>query len=56
MRCRILIPLRVILGRSTEPPGRFLKQNDKIKLWEDVGDKKASEKMSQPRRRREDLL
>ena len=33
--------------RALDPPGRFLKQNDKTKLWEDVGDKKAREKTSQ---------
>ncbi|KAL7541590.1 hypothetical protein ACHAXR_011658 [Thalassiosira sp. AJA248-18] len=33
--------------RSLDPPGRFLKQDDRTKLWNDVGDKKAREKTSQ---------
>ena len=33
--------------RSMDPPGRFLKQDDKTKLWSDVGDRKAREKTSQ---------
>ena len=33
--------------RNMDPPGRFLKQNDVTKLWDDVGDKKAREKTSQ---------
>lgn len=33
--------------RGQDPPGRFLKQNDITKLWDDVGDKKAREKTSQ---------
>ena len=33
--------------RAQIPPGRFLKQNDKTKKWDDVGDKKAREKTSQ---------
>ena len=33
--------------RALDPPGRFLKQNDATKHWDDVGDKKASEKTSQ---------
>lgn len=33
--------------RSMDPPGRFLKQNEKTKLWSDVGDRKAREKTSQ---------
>ncbi|KAL7526483.1 hypothetical protein ACHAWF_001788, partial [Thalassiosira exigua] len=33
--------------RELDPPGRFLKQDDKTKLWSDVGDKKAREKTSQ---------
>eukprot|EP00574_Skeletonema_japonicum_P011523 CAMPEP_0201719106 /NCGR_PEP_ID=MMETSP0593-20130828/4408_1 /ASSEMBLY_ACC=CAM_ASM_000672 /TAXON_ID=267983 /ORGANISM="Skeletonema japonicum, Strain CCMP2506" /LENGTH=716 /DNA_ID=CAMNT_0048209497 /DNA_START=401 /DNA_END=2551 /DNA_ORIENTATION=+ len=33
--------------RSMDPPGRFLKQDDRTKLWSDVGDRKAREKTSQ---------
>ena len=33
--------------RSQDPPGRFLKMDDKTGLWTDVGDKKAREKTSQ---------
>ena len=33
--------------RDMDPPGRFLKQDDVTKLWNDVGDKKAREKTSQ---------
>jgi hypothetical protein len=33
--------------RSMNPPGRFLKQDEVTKLWEDVGDRKAREKTSQ---------
>ncbi|KAL9188587.1 hypothetical protein ACHAXT_006965 [Thalassiosira profunda] len=33
--------------RGLDPPGRFLKQDDDTKLWNDVGDKKAREKTSQ---------
>ena len=33
--------------RAQIPPGRLLKQNDKTKKWDDVGDKKAREKTSQ---------
>mmetsp|Transcript_1959 Transcript_1959/g.4280 ORF Transcript_1959/g.4280 Transcript_1959/m.4280 type:complete len:896 (+) Transcript_1959:169-2856(+) len=33
--------------RALDPPGRFLKQDDRTKFWNDVGDKKAREKTSQ---------
>ena len=33
--------------RALDPPGRFLKQDEVTKLWNDVGDKKAREKTSQ---------
>ena len=33
--------------RSQDPPGRFLKLNEKTNLWNDVGDRKAREKISQ---------
>ena len=40
-------PSRPTRGPSRRDPSSILKHNDKIKLWEDLGDKKASEKMSQ---------
>ena len=33
--------------RNLDPPGRFLKQDEITKLWNDVGEKKAREKTSQ---------
>ena len=33
--------------RSMDPPGRFLKQNQATKLWEDIGDKKSLDKARQ---------
>jgi hypothetical protein len=33
--------------RSLDPPGRFLKKDEKTKLWNDIGDKKARRKTSQ---------
>ena len=33
--------------RNGDPPGRFLRKNDKTGKWEDIGDKKAAEKTSQ---------
>lgn len=43
-----LVALEIIRAwRAQEPPGRFLKNNEKTGLWEDVGDKKAREKTSQ---------
>ena len=30
-----------------DPPGRFLKQNQATKLWEDIGDKKSLDKTRQ---------
>ena len=33
--------------RSLDPPGRFLKQDERTKMWSDVGDRKAREKTSQ---------
>lgn len=33
--------------RALDPPGRFLKQDEETKLWNDVGEKKAREKTSQ---------
>lgn len=33
--------------RNGDPPGRFLKKNEKSGKWVDVGDKKAAEKTSQ---------
>jgi hypothetical protein len=43
-----LVALDVIrLWRSQDPPGRFLKLDEKTGTWYDVGDKKAREKTSQ---------
>lgn len=37
-----LVALDIIrVLRAQEPPGRFLKKNEKTSLWEDVGDNKA---------------
>ena len=37
-----LVALEIIKEwRSQEPPGRFLKIDEKTGLWHDVGDKKA---------------
>jgi hypothetical protein len=33
--------------RARDPPGRFLKQDDKTKLWCDIGEKKALDKTRQ---------
>lgn len=33
--------------RNSDPPGRFLKKDDKTALWFDIGDKRAAEKASQ---------
>lgn len=37
----------VVEIRRLDPPGRFLKRNDRTGEWEDVGDDKAREKVSQ---------
>lgn len=37
----------ITFWRSMKPPGRFLQQDVKTKLWNDVGDKKAQDKTSQ---------
>ena len=43
-----LVALEIIkVWRNQEPPGRFLKLDEKTGLWNDVGDKKAREKTSQ---------
>jgi hypothetical protein len=48
-----LVALEIIRAwRAQEPPGRFLKNDEKTGLWEDVGDKKAREKTSQALRER----
>jgi hypothetical protein len=52
-----LVALEIIrIWRGQDPPGRFLKANDKTGLWEDVGDKKAREKTSQALREKAPLL
>lgn len=43
-----LVALNIIKEwRSQDPPGRFLKVDERTGLWNDVGDKKAREKTSQ---------
>jgi hypothetical protein len=43
-----LVALEIIREwRGQDPPGRFLKLDEKTGLWFDVGDKKAREKTSQ---------
>ena len=43
-----LVALEIIREwRAQDPPGRFLKVDEKTGLWSDVGDKKAREKTSQ---------
>ncbi|KAL7459961.1 hypothetical protein ACHAWC_011845 [Mediolabrus comicus] len=43
-----LVAMEIINAwRSLDPPGRFLKQDERTKLWSDVGDRKAREKTSQ---------
>lgn len=39
--------------RALDPPGRFLKQDEHTKCWNDVGDKKAREKTSQALREKQ---
>jgi len=42
------IALEIIrIWRNQNPPGRFLKQNEKTGFWDDVGDKEAGRKTSQ---------
>jgi hypothetical protein len=42
--------------RGQEPPGRFLKVDDRTGYWNDVGDKKAREKTSQALREKAPIL
>lgn len=52
-----LVALDIIrVWRSQDPPGRFLKMDDKSGLWGDVGDKKAREKTSQALREKAPLI
>ena len=52
-----LVALEIIrLWRAQEPPGRFLKLDEKTGLWSDVGDKKAREKTSQALREKAPLI
>jgi hypothetical protein len=52
-----LVALEIIKEwRSQDPPGRFLKMDDKTGLWNDVGDKKAREKTSQALREKAPLI
>jgi hypothetical protein len=52
-----LVALEIIrYWRGQDPPGRFLKIDEKTGLWHDVGDKKAREKTSQALREKAPLL
>jgi hypothetical protein len=52
-----LVALEIIrTWREQDPPGRFLKVDEKTGLWTDVGDKKAREKTSQALREKAPLL
>ena len=52
-----LVALDIIrVWRAQEPPGRFLKLDEKTGLWHDVGDKKAREKTSQALREKAPLI
>lgn len=46
---------KLIVGalRSARPPSRFLRMNEATTRWEDVGDKRAAEKVSQTLREKE---
>lgn len=39
--------------RNADPPSRFLRKNDETTRWEDVGDKRAAEKVSQTLREKD---
>lgn len=52
-----LVALDIIrVWRNQDPPGRFLKMDEKSKKWIDVGDKKAREKTSQALREKAPLI
>lgn len=52
-----LVALSIIRDwRAQDPPGRFLKIDEKTGLWNDVGDKKAREKTSQALREKAPLI
>jgi hypothetical protein len=52
-----LVALDIIrVWRNQDPPGRFLKFDEKTKKWNDVGDKKAREKTSQALREKAPLI
>ena len=52
-----LVALSIIREwRAQDPPGRFLKIDEKTGLWNDVGDKKAREKTSQALREKAPLI
>jgi hypothetical protein len=46
---------KLIVGalRSANPPSRFLRMNDETSRWEDVGDRRAAEKVSQTLREKD---
>lgn len=52
-----LVALEIIREwRGQDPPGRFLKLDERTGLWHDVGDKKAREKTSQALREKAPLI
>jgi hypothetical protein len=52
-----LVALEIIREwRGQNPPGRFLKLDEKTGMWFDVGDKKAREKTSQALREKAPLI
>ena len=52
-----LVALEIIREwRGQDPPGRFLKMDEKTGMWFDVGDKKAREKTSQALREKAPLI
>ena len=52
-----LVALEIIREwRGQDPPGRFLKIDEKTGCWNDVGDKKAREKTSQALREKAPLI
>lgn len=52
-----LVALEIIREwRGQDPPGRFLKLDEKTGLWQDVGDKRAREKTSQALREKAPMI
>jgi hypothetical protein len=52
-----LVAIEIIRSwRGQDPPGRFLKLDEKTGMWFDVGDKKAREKTSQALREKAPII